>query len=145
MKKTITSQLHTVQANTYLLLIKTHNYHWNVKGMHFQSLHLLFEMFYNEYFLGVDAVAEHLRAMDKKALGSTKEFKEHASIKEGDSGLSAKEMLRDLLESEKQQIKELENLIEMAEKADDAATADLATQRVQVHKKHYWMIKTHLD
>ena len=143
MKKNIKKELYKVHANTYLLMIKTHNYHWNVKGMNFQSLHSLFELFYNEYVLAVDTIAEHLRSSGEIALGSSKEFLEHTSIEEGNSRLKDKDMLKDLLTSEEQHIKDLEKLIKLSEK--DAATADLATERVQVHKKHYWMIKAHLE
>jgi starvation-inducible DNA-binding protein len=113
--------------------------------MNFQSLHTLFEAFYNEYFIAVDALAEHIRSHGEMALGSSQEFLDHSSIHEGDSRLKDKEMLKDLLRSEAQQIKDLERLIKLAEKNKDAATGDLATERLQIHKKHYWMIKAHLD
>lgn len=136
-------QLQTVQADTYLLLIKTHNFHWNVKGPNFHSLHLLFEGQYNELFLAVDTIAERLKSLEEKALGSPEEFLSVSSIK-GSKESDWKKMLKELVEDNKLIVKDLKKLVKEAQGKDDATT-DLAIERIQIHEKNIWMLQSHLE
>lgn len=135
--------LQKTQAETYLLLIKTHNFHWNVQGPLFQQLHTLFETQYNELFLAVDIIAERLKSLDQRALGSAEEFLNISSMN-GSKEKKWKKMIKELIEDHEQIIKDYKILIKLSQKQDDESTADLAIERVEVHQKHIWMLKSHL-
>ena len=136
--------LQKVQAETYLLLIKTHNFHWNVKGPLFQSLHTLFETQYNELFLAVDLLAERLKSLENRALGSAEEFLKVSSIK-GSCEHKWKKMIKELISDHEQIIKDFKKLVELSQKENDEPTADIAIERIDVHQKHIWMLKSHID
>lgn len=142
--KPVTEALKKLLADTYGLQLKTQNYHWNVEGTHFRSLHLLFEEQYNELFAAVDVIAERIRALGEKAPGTYSEFSKLSKVKEGNSDLDDMGMAADLYSTNQQLVQSLKKVIEVAEKADDAATADLATQRIAVHDKAAWMLKSSL-
>ncbi|MCE2928520.1 MAG: DNA starvation/stationary phase protection protein [Candidatus Caenarcaniphilales bacterium] len=135
-----TTLLKQCLVDTYTLLIKTHNYHWNVAGPNFYSLHKLFEVQYNELFLAVDELAERLRALDQKAPGSIAEFAKITTITDALDDLSAEEMLLDLEKSNHDIIKSLTHLRDAAGE-NDPQTQDMAIGRIQTHNKNAWMLK----
>lgn len=137
-------KLQKVQAETYLLLIKTHNFHWNVKGQLFQSLHLLFESQYNELFLAVDTLAERIRSLDERALGSPEEFLQVSEIK-GSSESRWDKMIKELIKDHKIITEDFKDLLILSQKDKDEATADLAIERIQTHEKFIWMLKANLE
>ncbi len=142
--KPVTEALKQALADTYTLQLKTQNYHWNVEGTHFRSLHLLFEEQYNELFAAVDTIAERIRTLGEKAPGSASEFAKLTKVKEGNANFDDFEMVKDLHQTNLQVAESLKKAIDKAEKADDAATADLLTQRVATHEKAAWMLRSSL-
>jgi starvation-inducible DNA-binding protein len=142
--KPVTEALKRVLADTYSLLTKTQNYHWNVEGANFRGLHLLFEEQYNELFAAVDLLAERIRALGEKAPGSPSEFKKLSIISEGNGEFDSNRMLKDLHDSQQAILATIKKALTAAEKAEDASTADLLTQRITVHDKAAWMLKSSL-
>ncbi len=141
----ITDGLAHLLADTYTLYLKTHNYHWNVTGSMFQTLHLMFETQYNELALAVDLIAERIRALGAKAPASYSEFARLTSISEGASTLSATEMIRDLVASQEAVVRTARGFFPTVDGAHDEPTADLLTQRMQIHEKTAWMLRSLLD
>ena len=129
-------------ADTYGLYLKTHNFHWNVTGPMFQTLHLMFETQYNELALAVDLVAERIRSLGFPAPGTYSEFARLSSIKETAGVPEAKEMIRLLVEGQESVVRTARSLYPLVEKAADEATADLLTQRIQLHEKTAWMLRS---
>jgi len=142
--KPVTEALKKALADTYLLQIKTQNYHWNVEGPGFSSLHALFQTQYEELFLAVDVIAERIRALGEKAPGSYNEFTKLSKLKDGNNELEADAMVLDLYNSNQHVIHTLQKLLATGEKASDAPTVDIATQRLAVHEKASWMLKSSL-
>lgn len=140
--KPVTDALKKILADTYTLQLKTQNYHWNVEGPHFRSLHLLFEEQYNELFTAVDSIAERIRALGEKAPGSYAEFAKLTKLKEADDSLEGIALAKDLAKANEQVTKNLKSALAVAEKADDASTADLLTQRITTHDKAAWMLRS---
>ena len=140
--KPVTDALKKILADTYTLQLKTQNYHWNVEGPHFRSLHLLFEEQYNELFTAVDSIAERIRALGEKAPGSYAEFAKLTKLKEADDSLEGIALAKDLAKANEQVAKNLKSALAVAEKADDASTADLLTQRITTHDKAAWMLRS---
>ena len=132
-------------ADTYTLYLKTHNFHWNVTGPMFQTLHLMFETQYNELALAVDAVAERIRSLGHPAPGTYAEFAELSSIKETKGVPKATDMIRQLVDGQEAVVRTARSIFPVAEKASDEATADLLTQRIQLHEKTAWMLRSLLD
>lgn len=139
-----TKKLQQLQADTYILMLKTHNFHWNVTGPLFQSLHTLFEGQYNELFLAVDTIAERIRSLDEKALGSYQQFQEVSKIKDSQE-TKYKLMIKELIDSNQLAVLTAQEVVELAQKEKDEATADLAIERIAVHQKNIWMLKVHLE
>jgi starvation-inducible DNA-binding protein len=129
-------------ADTYTLYLKTHKFHWNVTGPMFQTLHLMFETQYNELALAVDLVAERIRALDVLAPGSYTEFSRLATITEDTDTPSATDMIRRLVEGQETVVRTARSLYPIADLAHDEVTADLLTQRIQVHEKTAWMLRS---
>jgi len=129
-------------ADSYTLYLKTHNYHWNVTGPMFQTLHLMFEQHYMELATAVDVIAERIRSLGVLAPGSYAEFGKLASIREKSGDISAEEMIKDLVDSHETVIRTARSIFPLAEKANDQATADLLTQRLQLHEKTTWMLRS---
>jgi starvation-inducible DNA-binding protein len=129
-------------ADTYTLYLKTHGFHWNVTGSMFNTLHLMFETQYNELWASVDVIAERIRALDAFAPGSYAELSKLTSLKEASGVPHAKEMIAQLLEGHETVIREARNLSLVAEKGNDEATLDLLTQRLQIHEKTAWMLRS---
>jgi len=144
-RKTISEGLDRLLADTYTLYLKTHNFHWNVTGPHFGSLHLLFETQYNELALAVDAIAERVRALGFTAPGSYKQFAQLTSIDEETGVPNATEMLRQLTQDNETVVRTARSAFAAAEKAGDQATMELLTQRMSIHEKTAWMLRSHLS
>jgi len=132
-------------ADTYTLYLKTHNYHWNVTGPMFQTLHLMFETQYNELWLATDLVAERIRSLGHPAPGTYAQFGKLTSIKDSAGVPKARDMIKHLVEGHEAVARTARSLFPVAEKASDEATADLLTQRIQLHEKTAWMLRSLLD
>jgi len=141
----VVEALSRLLANTYTLYLKTHNYHWNVTGPMFNTLHTLFETEYTEYALAVDEIAERIRAIGARAPGSYTEFAELASVKEDRDSPPAMEMIKNLASDQEATVKSAREVVEIAEKAGDQATADLGVRRIETHQKNAWMLRSHLE
>jgi len=144
-RKAIADGLSRVMADTYSLYLKTHNYHWNVTGPMFRTLHLMFEEQYNELWTAVDLIAERIRALGYFAPGTYKALGGLTSIKEDESIPPAKEMIRNLVKGHEQVSTTARKLFPIAEKASDQPTADLLTQRLEIHEKTAWMLRSLLE
>jgi starvation-inducible DNA-binding protein len=144
-RKVLAEGLAKVLADTYTLYLKTHNFHWNVTGPMFQTLHLMFEQQYNELALAVDLVAERIRALGHPAPGSYAQFSKLSSISEATGVPKAEDMICQLVEGQEALVRTLRNVFPTAEKASDQVTLDLLTQRMQVHEKTAWMLRSLLE
>jgi starvation-inducible DNA-binding protein len=140
----IASELGRLLADTYTLYLKTHNYHWNVTGPMFNTLHLMFEVQYNELWLAIDLIAERIRSLGEFAPGSYAQFAALSSIAEADGIPSADEMLADLVAGHEAVARTARAAFAVADAANDQPTADLITQRLQVHEKTAWMLRSML-
>ena len=141
----VAEELSTLLASSYTLYLKTHNYHWNVTGPMFTTLHTLFETQYTEMALAVDEIAERIRALDAYAPGSYSAFVELSVVKEEKGHPDAKDMIRNLLADQEKIAEVARRVIAAAEAAVDQASADLGTRRIQIHEKHAWMLRSHLE
>ena len=141
-KDAIVQGLSALLADSYTLYLKTHNFHWNVTGPQFQTLHLMFETQYNELALAVDLIAERIRALGAPAPGSYAEFGKLTSIKEAAGVPKAVEMIRQLLDGQETVIGTAKKAFPAAESAEDQVTMDLLTQRLQIHEKTAWMLRS---
>jgi starvation-inducible DNA-binding protein len=144
-RKAIAGGLSRVLADSYGLYLKTHNFHWNVTGPMFQTLHLMFETHYNELALAVDLIAERIRALGFPAPGTYREFAKLSSIPDADGVPEAKEMIAQLVAGHETVAKTSREVFKLAEKASDQPTCDLLTQRLQVHEKTAWMLRSLLE
>ena len=138
----IAEGLSKLLADTFTLYLKTHNFHWNVTGPMFRTLHVMFEEQYNELWLAVDLLAERMRALGVFAPATYKEFTRLTSIKEDDSIPAATDMIRKLVKGHETSARTARKAFTIAEKASDAPTADLLTERMQVHEKTAWMLRS---
>jgi len=141
-RKEISEGLSHFLADTYSLYLKTHNYHWNVTGPMFQTLHLMFEQHYNELALAVDSVAERIRALGYPAPGTYAQYSKLTKIKEEDHIPSAHDMIKNLVHGHETVAKTARSIFPAAEKGSDEATLDLLTQRIQLHEKTAWMLRS---
>jgi starvation-inducible DNA-binding protein len=132
-------------ADSYLLGLKTQNYHWNVTGMSFGSLHALFETQYNDIAAAVDELAERIRALGEKAPGSFAAFSKLSSIKEETGNPGAEQMIKKLVADHETLAETCEAVIEAADEIDDEGTEDMAIARLKFHQKAVWMLKAHLQ
>lgn len=144
-RQRIAAGLSRVLADTYSLYLKTHNFHWNVTGPMFQTLHLMFETQYNELALAVDLVAERIRALGFPAPGTYREFGQLTSIEESSGVPSAEEMIRQLVLGQETVARTAREVFPIADAANDQPTADLLTQRMQIHEKNAWMLRSLLE
>ncbi len=131
-------------ADSYTLYLKTHNFHWNVTGPMFSTLHALFEQQYTELALAVDEIAERIRALGAFAPGSFSAYGELAHVQEAAGVPSAQDMLLALADDQAAVVEAARNVFRLAEEAGDQATADLAVRRIDVHEKNAWMLRAHL-
>lgn len=141
-RKEIAEGLSHLLADSYLLYLKTHYYHWNVTGPMFQTLHLMFEEHYNELAPAVDVIAERIRALGEFAPGTFGAYGKLGSIKEDNAVPAATDMIRNLVEAHEAVIRTARKVMPAAEKGGDEATADLVTQRLQIHEKTAWMLRS---
>lgn len=141
-RREIAQGLSKLLADTYTLYLKTHNFHWNVTGPMFRTLHLMFEEQYNELALAVDLIAERIRALGFPAPGTYKDFTALSSIAEDEGVPSAEEMIRKLVEGQEAVVRTARSIFPIVDQAQDEPTADLLTQRMQVHEKTAWMLRS---
>jgi starvation-inducible DNA-binding protein len=144
-REDIAGGLSRVLADTYTLYLETHNFHWNVTGPMFQTLHLMFETQYNELALAVDLVAERIRALGLPAPGTYRQFAQLSVIQEPDGVPKAQDMIRRLVEGHETVARTARGIFGVAAAADDQPTCDLLTQRMQVHEKTAWMLRSLLE
>lgn len=141
----VVDQMDHLLADSYSLYLKTHNYHWNVTGPHFGSLHTLFETQYIELALAVDEIAERIRALGHHAPGSYSEFSAMTGVAEASRGVKAMEMVEHLAKDNETCARTAAQTFEAADAVGDQPTADLAVTRQQVHEKSAWMLRSLLD
>jgi starvation-inducible DNA-binding protein len=141
----IVAGLSRLLADTYTLYLKTHNFHWNVTGPMFQTLHTLFMDFYNEQWLAIDTIAERIRSLGSYAPGTYEEFAKLTQIKPSNGIPKAKEMIRELIEGQDAVVRTARAVFPIAEKPNDQPTCDLLTQRMQIHEKNAWMLRSLLE
>ncbi|MBI3935992.1 MAG: DNA starvation/stationary phase protection protein [Betaproteobacteria bacterium] len=144
-RKAVAEGLSRLLADTYTLYLKTHNFHWNVTGPMFQTLHLMFETQYNELALAVDLIAERIRALGYPAPGTYAEYARLASIKETPGVPKAEKMIELLVQGQEAVVRTARGVFPLVEKVNDEATADLLTQRMQLHEKTAWMLRSLLE
>lgn len=144
-RKEIAHGLSRLLADTYSLYLQTHNFHWNVTGPQFQTLHTMFETQYNELALAVDLIAERIRALGVPAPGTYSEFAELSSLKEVRGPLAAEKMIETLVHGQETVVRTARSIFDVVEKAHDEPSADLLTQRMQVHEKTAWMLRSMLQ
>jgi starvation-inducible DNA-binding protein len=141
-RELLASELSKLLADTYTLYLKTHNFHWNVTGPMFQTLHLMFEQQYNELWAAVDEIAERIRALGHFAPGGYAAFGRLTSVPDTDGTPSATEMVRELVRGHETVIRTARALLAVAHDAKDESTSDLITQRLQIHEKTAWMLRS---
>ncbi|ABI38061.1 MULTISPECIES: DNA starvation/stationary phase protection protein DpsA [Shewanella] len=144
-REEIAAGLNQLLADSYSLYLKTHSFHWNVTGPMFTSLHLLFEQQYTELALAVDLIAERVRALGARALGSYSAYAKLTEIREDQGVTKAETMIRELLSDQEVVIRNARALYPLVSQANDEATADLLTQRIQLHEKNAWMLRSLLS
>lgn len=144
-RQDIAGGLSRLLADTYTLYLKTHNFHWNVTGPMFQTLHVMFEQQYTELQAAVDSIAERIRALGHFAPGSFTEFGRLSSIPEATGHPTARDMIRQLVEGHETVARTARSLFPQADGAQDEATADLLTERIQIHEKNAWMLRSMLQ
>jgi len=141
----IADNLSRVLADSYTLYLKTHNFHWNVTGPMFNTLHLMFEGQYTEIWQAVDLIAERIRALGYPAPGSYSQYAKLGTVKEETGVPEANDMIRQLVQGQEAVVKTARKAFSVAEKANDQPTADLLTQRMVVHEKNAWMLRSLLE
>lgn len=144
-RASIADGLSRLLADTYVLYLKTHNFHWNVTGPSFRTLHLMFEEQYNELALAVDAIAERIRALGFPAPGTYAQYLKLASIKETEGVPASDDMIKYLVEGQEAVVRTARSVFPLTDKVSDEPTADLLTQRMQVHEKTAWMLRVLLE
>jgi starvation-inducible DNA-binding protein len=144
-REAIAEQLSKVLADTYFLYLKTQNYHWNVTGNLFHSLHELFEEQYTEMASSIDVIAERIRALGFRAPGSFEEFSELTVIDENRSRIDAHEMVRQLAADNEQAVLTAQEALKPANKVGDEASIDILTERLRAHSKAAWMLRSLIE
>lgn len=144
-REEIAEGLSRILANSYALMLKTQNYHWNITGPLFISIHEFTEEQYRELFEAVDVLAERIRSLGLKSPGAFSEFKKLSSIPEPNSSLSDMEMLQDLTDSNEEIVRNARDVIKLASDNNDEGTADLLISRLEVHEKNAWMLRSFLQ
>ena len=141
-RASIAEGLSRLLAGTYTLYLKTHNFHWNVTGPMFNTLHLMFEGQYTELALAVDAIAERIRALGFPAPGTYAAYARLSSIKEEEGVPTAEDMIKQLVQGQEAVVRTARDIFPLLDKVSDEPTADLLTQRMQVHEKTAWMLRS---
>lgn len=140
----LTKSLKAALADSYVLYLKTQNYHWNVTGPSFNSLHTMFEEQYNDLFTAIDLVAERIRALGEKAPGTYAQYIKMTNIKEGDENLKASDMVKDLAKDQEIIAKTFTKVLTEAQKVKDEVTVGIAADRIEIHQKNAWMLNSSL-
>lgn len=138
----IAEGLSRLLADTYTLYLKTHNFHWNVTGPMFNTLHLMFEGQYTELSLAIDQIAERIRALGFPAPGTYAAYSRLSSIKEEEDVPNAEDMIKQLVQGQEAVARTARGIFPLLDKVSDEPTADLLTQRMQVHEKTAWMLRS---
>jgi starvation-inducible DNA-binding protein len=141
-RKAVCKGLNKLLADSYLLYLKTQNYHWNVTGPMFQSLHELFEKQYQEQALAVDVIAERIRALGEYAPGSFAAFSKVSSIKEENAIPATEEMIHNLIQCNEAVVTTAREIVSLADECEDDVTTDLMINRMQIHEKNAWMLRS---
>lgn len=141
-RREIAEGLSRLLADSYTLYLKTHNFHWNVTGPMFQTLHLMFEQQYTELALAVDLIAERIRALGFPAPGTYRQFILLSSISEEDRITNADEMIRSLIEGQEAVVRTARVAFPAADRVGDQPTMDVLTQRMAIHEKTAWMLRS---
>ncbi|MEL6199033.1 MAG: Dps family protein [Pseudomonadota bacterium] len=141
-RKTIAAGLSRLLADSYSTYLKTHNFHWNVEGPMFATLHTMFETQYTELATAVDDIAERIRALGEPAPGSYTAYSELSSVADETGHPEALDMVRQLVSAQETIARTAREVMPLAESAGDEPTADLLTQRMQVHEKNAWMLRS---
>lgn len=141
----IVDSLSTVLGDAFMLYLKTHNFHWNVTGPMFSTLHVMFEEQYTEQWNALDEIAERIRALGHFAPATSQRYVQLSSIKEEPEVLSAKEMIRQLVEGNEILVRTMRAGVKVADDLDDFPTADMLTTRMEVHEKNAWMLRSFLE
>lgn len=144
-RKAIADGLCHLLADSYTLYLKTHNFHWNVTGPMFSTLHTMFMDQYTEIWNALDEIAERIRALGFYAPGTYKEFAKLTSIQETEGVPNAQEMIKELVKGQEAVSKTARTIFPLVDKAADEPTADLLTQRMQIHEKNAWMLRSLLE
>lgn len=142
MKDILTEKLKQVLANTYIVFLKTHNYHWNFYGANFYSIHLMLENQYNELFKSIDKIAERITTIGGKAPGDFKSYQKMQIVKDANENLAPQEMLDDLIKSNDQMVVILKECIKITRENDDIATEDLITDEMSNFQKNNWILRS---
>jgi starvation-inducible DNA-binding protein len=140
-RKQTAKELSKLLADSYTLYLQTHNFHWNVTGLHFRELHLMFEEHYTELAIAVDDIAERIRTLDFVAPGTYKEFAKLSSIEEVEGVPTANEMTIILTESHERVIRTARDVLKVAQISPDESTVSLVSDRMRVHEKIVWMLR----
>ena len=141
----ISASLSKVLADSFVLYLKTHNYHWNVTGPMFQTLHVMFMDQYTELWNALDAIAERIRSLGYPAPGTFKEFLKLSSIQEVEGTLSADKMIRELIAGQEAVARSCRAALAVADKVDDQPSVDIMVQRLQIHEKNAWMLRSLIE
>ncbi len=144
-RKKVAGGLSKLLADSYILYLKTHNFHWNVEGPMFNTLHLMFMGQYTELWNALDLIAERIRALGEYAPGSYKQYTQLTSLTESDKVPGAMGMIEQLLEGHEAVVRTARSVIPASEEAGDEASMDLLTQRIQLHEKTAWMLRSLLS
>jgi starvation-inducible DNA-binding protein len=145
MNKKVINQLNSVFANSYFLYMKSQNYHWNIVGRNFTDLHALFEGFYKDLGEALDLLAERMRTLEVKIPLNLEYLRKLQIIREGDENKNSREMLEDLYRDHLRIAELLNDLIKVAKEEDDEVTIDIAIERLRVHEKNTWIIRSILE
>jgi len=140
----VINNLKITLADSYVLYLKTQNFHWNVTGPSFNSLHLMFEAQYNDLFAANDTIAERIRSLGSKAPGSFSAYNKLTNIKEGDENLDASSMVKELANDQKIIINSLTKTLKSAQEVGDEVTVGIMTDRLEIHEKNAWMLNSSL-
>jgi len=141
-RQAIAHGLSRLLADTYVVYLKTHNFHWNVEGPMFQTLHTMFMDQYTESWNAIDPIAERIRALGHYAPGTYRQYVKLATVKETDGVPKAEQMVRDLISGQETVARTARSVLPLADKANDQPTLDLLTQRLDIHEKNAWMLRS---
>ena len=141
----IVESLSTVLADAFMVYLKTHNFHWNVTGPMFSTLHVMFEEQYTEQWNALDEITERIRALGHFAPATSKRYVELSNISEEPEVLSSKDMIRQLVDGNEVLVRTMRAAVKVADELDDFPTADMLTTRMEVHEKNAWMLRSFLE